>query len=115
MIRTRMAMLTRGLLAPALILGLLIQAAPPASPAYAAVNCTVAAGEELPDQQEAALLSRINAKRPAANAYTWSNSLGRAAIWMAHDVANHNRNDWANHTDSLGRGLSARLADCGQS
>jgi len=106
--------LTRGLLVAALVVGLLGLSpswGPTATTAHAAtVNCTVGPSEIPPDQEEQALLNLVNSYR--TRPYTWSNTLSSAAIWMAHDMADHN---YVGHVDSLNRGVRPRLTDCGYS
>jgi uncharacterized protein YkwD len=93
---------------PALIFGLLsipsLQA-----PAHAGGDCSLRfPTEDMPDQEEQNLLNEINRYR--ADPYEWSPTLGRAAIWMAHDMADNN---YLGSTDSLDRDARMRLADCG--
>ena len=93
------------------LLGLSPSWGPTATTAHAAtVNCTVGPSEIPPDQEEQALLNLVNSYR--TRPYTWSNTLSSAAIWMAHDMADHN---YVGHVDLLNRGVRPRLTDCGDS
>jgi uncharacterized protein YkwD len=102
------------LLTAALGLGLVfaMMAQGPAHPAYAAGDCTVAAGEVGIDGEEQALLNGINSYRQqrGLQPLAASGSLNRAAAWMSHDMAAYR---YFSHTDRLGRAFNVRLADCG--
>ena len=65
---------------------------------------------ECPHQEEQDLLNLVNSYR--TKPYTWSNTLSAAAIWMAHDMANHN---YVGHVNSHNRGVRPRLTDYGYS
>jgi uncharacterized protein YkwD len=107
-ISSHFATLARGLLVPALILGLLALPSRHDAAHAATVNCTVDPSEIPPSTEEQNLLNAINAYR--AVPYSWSNTLSQAADWMAHDMANRN---YVGHIDSLGRDTRTRLTDCG--
>jgi uncharacterized protein YkwD len=102
------------LLTAALGLGLAfaLMAQGPADPAYAAGDCTVAAGEVGLDGEEQAMLNGINSYRQqrGLQPLAASGSLNRAAAWMSHDMAAYR---YFSHTDRLGRAFNVRLADCG--
>jgi uncharacterized protein YkwD len=114
MITRRVVTLIRGLLVATLVVGLLGLGSSwgsTATTAHAAtVNCSVGASEVPPDQEEQNLLNLVNSYR--TRPYTWSSTLSSAAIWMAHDMADHN---YVGHVDSYNRGVRPRLTDCGYS
>ena len=94
----------------ALIVGLLGIGPSLHAPAHASGACTVSNAELPPDQEEQNLLNEINRYR--SSPYVWSNTLSRAAVWQAKDMA---ANDYVGHTDTLGRTFPTRLTDCGHS
>lgn len=80
----------------------------------AAQDCTVP-DTALPGTAfERQALAYLNQTYRSALDLQWSDTLSRAAHWMAADMAARN---WQlsdlNHTDSLGRSLTQRLAACG--
>ena len=74
----------------------------------AAGDCTVNSSELPPSQEEQNLLNTINRYRTVP--YTWSDTLSRAAVWQAHDMADHN---YLGDVDTLGRDVRQRTTDCG--
>lgn len=74
----------------------------------AAGDCTVNSSELPPSQEEQNLLNTINRYRTVP--YTWSDTLSRAAVWQAHDMADHN---YVGDVDTLGRDVRQRTTDCG--
>jgi uncharacterized protein YkwD len=83
-----------------------------AKPAAAITKCDVA--DLTVDQEESAFLRTINDYRAqfGLGALTVSENLNRSASWMATDMATRN---YFSHTDSTGRYVFARIADCGGS
>lgn len=83
-----------------------------AAPVRAAGDCTVTAANAALDTEEQAMLNGINAYRQQHGLSTLkaSPTLTNSAAWLSTDMATKN---YFSHTDSLGRSLGARLADCG--
>ncbi len=80
-----------------------------AKPAFALSNCTVS--DNTFDAQEQEFLRLINNYRAqnGRSALTASVNLNRASSWMARDLA---VNRYFSHTDSTGRSVSTRVANC---
>jgi uncharacterized protein YkwD len=80
-----------------------------AGPAEALTNCTVSSAGL--DSEEQAFLTRINNYRAqnGRSALTVSTNLSRAAAWHANDMATK---FYFSHTDSLGRSVGTRVANC---
>src|SRR5688500_9736845 len=100
------------------LLGVLIAAAVAAAiqaggggarPAEALTNCTV--GSAGLDSEEQAFLTLINNYRAqnGRSALTTSTNLSRAAAWHATDMG---AKSYFSHTDSLGRSVGTRVAQC---
>ncbi len=81
-----------------------------ARPALALSNCTVS--DNTFDAQEQQFLQLINNYRAqnGLSSLTASVNLNRASSWMAHDMA---MKSYFSHTDSLGRSVDTRVANCG--
>ena len=79
-----------------------------ARPAEALTNCTVS---DSFDSEERAFLTLINNYRAqyGLGALTASVNLNRASAWMANDMGTKN---YFSHTDSLGRSVATRVANC---
>ena len=80
-----------------------------ARPAEALTNCTVSSAGL--DSEEQAFLILINNYRAqnGRSALTTSTNLSRAAAWHATDMA---AKSYFSHTDSLGRSVGTRVANC---
>jgi len=80
-----------------------------ARPAEALTNCTVSTAAL--DSEEQAFLTLINNYRAqnGRSALTNSTNLSRAAAWHATDMA---AKSYFSHTDSLGRSVGTRVAQC---
>ena len=80
-----------------------------ADPAEALTNCTVSSAGL--DSEEQAFLTLINNYRAqnGRSALTTSTNLSRAAAWHATDMA---AKSYFSHTDSLGRSVGTRVAQC---
>jgi len=80
-----------------------------ARPAEALTNCTVSSAGL--DSEEQAFLTLINNYRAqnGRSALTTSTNLSRAAAWHATDMA---AKSYFSHTDSLGRSVGTRVAQC---
>ena len=80
-----------------------------AGPAEALTNCTVSSASL--DSEEQAFLTLINNYRAqnGRSALTTSTNLSRAAAWHATDMA---AKSYFSHTDSLGRSVGTRVAQC---
>jgi len=78
-------------------------------PAEALTNCTVSSAGL--DSEEQAFLTLINNYRAqnGRSALTTSANLSRAAAWHATDMA---AKSYFSHTDSLGRSVGTRVAQC---
>jgi uncharacterized protein YkwD len=105
----------RRVIRPVAILGALAFVPLVAGSASAAiVNCSVTPADQAIDAEEAQMLTLVNQHRMANGRSPLSFRFGatRAAAWMSRDMANR---DFLplDHVDSLGRGFTTRLSQCG--
>lgn len=77
-------------------------------PAEALTNCTVSDSFDSEEQAFLALINNYRAQN-GRSALTASVNLNRAAAWMANDLGTKN---YFSHTDSLGRSVGTRVANC---
>lgn len=75
-------------------------------------DCSVPADQLQISPEEQKMLNQINAHRVqyGLNNLVWSDALIKAAKWMSRDML---ANQYLGHTDSLGRDVKTRVADCG--
>jgi uncharacterized protein YkwD len=86
--------------------------APAPSGADGLVNCEVTPEDQAMSAEEQSFLDLLNAYRQdnGLPPLAVSDSLNRAAAWMANDMYQHH---YVSHTDSAGRNAGARVLDCG--
>jgi uncharacterized protein YkwD len=87
---------------------LVAQTSRDARPAEALVNCTVSDSFDSEEQRFLQLINNYRAQS-GLSTLTASVNLNRAAAWMARDMATKN---YFSHTDSLGRSVGTRIANC---